>query len=223
MCRINIPLHKRYVFYKEWNTMIKQKRLFSILMVLSIFLLVGCSQSSAEPADAGIKTYCKAILDRDDESTKKAKLPKDELEKSMVSAFANTFQSSSNGIFTNEQAERIGHAFLDELKKIQVETKLIEGNDKEAKVEVTVNQIDLKEIDQAAIEKDVKDKNQNLKTKEEAIEAVANACIERIKKIKPNGKASFTVDCTYNNDKKIWEPNDIGSFAKDLMSAAVKM
>ena len=196
--------------------MTKQKRLFSILVVFSIFLLAGCSQSSIEPADAGIKTYCKAILDRDDESTQKVKLPKDELEKSMLSVFVNTFQSSSNSVFTKEQSERIGYAFLDELKKIQIETKLLEGKDKKAKVEVTVNQLDINELDQAAIEKEVKEKLPNLKTKEEAIEEVVNVSIKDIKKIEPKGKASFTVDCTYNDDKKIWEPDD-------LISAAVKM
>ncbi|SEH29851.1 hypothetical protein [Selenomonas sp. KH1T6] len=203
--------------------MTKQKSLFSILVVFSIFLLAACSQSAIEPADAGIKTYCKAILDIDDESTKKARLPKDELEKTMVSVFANAFQSSSNGMFNKEQSERIGNAFLDELKKIQVETKLIEGKDKKATVEVTVNQIDLKELNSAAIEKDVKDKGKNLKTKEEAIEEVTNATIEEIKKIEPKGNVSFTVDCTYSDIKKIWEPNDVSSFAKDLISTAVKM
>lgn len=154
--------------------MIKQKSFLSILMVLSIFLLAGCSQSSVEPASEGMKTYCAAYLHRDDASIQKTKLSKDELEKNMVAGFVPTFQSSSDNLFTGDQAAKFAYAFIDLLKKIQIDTKLLDGDSHKAKVEVTVNQIDMKDLDVATIEKEVKNKISSFKTQEEAMEEFTN-------------------------------------------------
>ena len=67
--------------------------------------------------------------------------------------------------------------------------------------------------------KTVKD---GFKTKEEAMEEATNISIKHIQNLEPKGQASFTVDCTYNDNKKIWEPDDIAAFEKELIASTIK-
>ena len=133
--------------------------------------------------------------------------------------FVPNFLNASKNAFSKEQAVIVGYAFQDLTKKISVETNLLAGNSNRARVEVTVDKINISDIDYATLLKEVNDKISHLNDRNEKLLEIANTYGKYIRRLEPKGKASLTVDCIYDQDKGVWEPVNSSAFERTLMEA----
>lgn len=208
-----------------------------ILSLITIVLLAvhfgGCGITTAdektapvqevqENADVGISNLCEAILHRDDESILKAMLSRDELERNMLLGFTVQFQESSGGIFTDEQANRIGKQYLELLKKVNVKTNILSGDNHTARVEVKVNQFDFNDLNKKEMQAELKKRSYFVNNETELVEELTKIYIKNLSSLEPKGEASFVVDCYYDEGRKLWQPNDRIVFEASIVTSAFK-
>ena len=134
----------------------EQKALI-LLLVLLCTLVGGCMEK--ETADVSIRTFCEALLHRDPAQLKKINRTADETERAFLCGFVPAYQQASGNIFTDEQARRIGIAFLHDLRKIEIiGTEVTAKNAKKATVKVTVGKLNIASLEnnlQAEVQRQV--------------------------------------------------------------------
>lgn len=189
------------------------KILSALLLVICLF--TACGEEKKSPAD-DIKLLTQAILQDDKEAMKKFYV--DVAEMNFAELYGDAINKEAGNLFSKEQANRIGAAVVNALKKIQfsVEDGKIDGD--KATVSVTVDKFS------QFNESDVTSRlpaDMQTQSPEAQMEILTKTMVDAVNAITTNGKATFTVDCVYNENIKMWVPTNPTAFGFTLTSTIV--
>lgn len=198
----------------------KKKIYFLLTLVLICILATGCMKR--ESPEITIKNFCNAILKHDKDSVSKFadNADADGLRNKMITGLAQSFQATVGNGVTNDQARRIAEAVVDSLRKSNVSTKLISEDKDSAVVEVTVSCLDIG----GAIDRTVNEVDRTMSPfagNAEIIEAFTQTLVREVGNLQSSGSRSFTADCIWDRDKKVWKPENESSFNAQLGNAIV--
>ncbi len=193
----------------------KKNVYFFLTLVLISVLVSGCMKR--ESPEITIKNFCNAILKHDKESLSKfgTNADADGFRNKMINGLAQSFQSTVGNGITNDQSRRIAEAVVDSLRKSNVSTKLISEDKDSAVVEVTVSCLDIG----GAIDRTVNEVDRTMSPfagNAEIIEAFTQTLVREVGNLQSSGSRSFTVNCIWDRDKKVWKPEDESSFNTQL-------
>lgn len=175
----------------------KKVNLFFALVIFSIFIFSGCGLQKS--ADKVVEEYCITLL-------KNGKIYD-----KMLDNFNSQNKNKKDITLTSSQIRNLAVACVEKMKKFNIQTKIITSekaitsDSDEAKVEVTVEYINLDvlgkdNIFQDELQKRVKDVYDIEERKSIAIDTV----IDYIPEIPVEGTRSFIVDCDYDKKQKKW-------------------
>ena len=189
-----------------------------VLLCLMCFLVAGCAPKE-KPQDSML-SLCKGILYQDSDAMAKFKVDGDKLHKRFITAFSRNFMASSGGIFSKEQSVRVGEAYLNALKRIDISVEPKSQDGDNAEVEVTVSRFDLtKAFDEKTLVEKVRTRLPENPSNQMVMETVTNILVETIDTMQADGKQTFTVKCKYDKKNKLWMPEDMENFTEQLIDA----
>ena len=143
-----------------------------------------------------------------------------EVRGAFMKSFVTAFKAASGGLFTNDQAQQIGEACLNALKKCNVKAKTLEKKDDKAKVELTIDTIDASSIDMDKIAEET----QAGAAKDAELDTLMDAFMKNFAKaiegLQPKGTKTIQVECTYDSSKGVWLPNDMVGTSDKILETA---
>ena len=194
-----------------------------IAMLTLCLALAGCGKK--ENPEVSMKVYTKAILHQDNDSLKKTGFNKKDVHDTLLSNFADGFMSTSGGLYSREQANRIGEVYLKKLQKVDIGATggVVEGDT--AKVQVVVGQIDMRKLDDPAfiykMQREIM-RHPELQTRQQQTDFITKMLIKALEDMPVGGAVPVNVECKYDNMKGMWVPKDPELFMEDLEDAIVK-
>ena len=191
------------------------KALFLIVFVVCI-LISGCAPK--EKPEDNISSIANAILQQDGKLLKKFNISGDDLHREMVETVANEYRMNSGYVFSMEQSRRVGEAYINLLKKVNVATKTISVDGGKATVEVTVGTINMDSIDLETIILKLANRISEDSSEKVILDECTKVIIEEINGLSITGEGKFKTTCTYDKKVKMWVPDDMEKFGSDLES-----
>ena len=184
-------------------------------LLLMVCLFTACGEEKKSPAD-DVKLLTQAILQDDKEAMKKFDISAAEI--NLAETYGDAINKEAGGVFSKEQSNRIGAAVVSALKKVQfsAEDGKIDGD--KATVSVTVDTFS--KFDENVLNSMMPADFQT-QSPEAQVETLTNVMVEAINAFKAEGKSTFTVDCVYNQDAKMWVPTNPTAFGFTLTSTII--
>lgn len=189
-------------------------KIFTALLLM-ICLFTACGEEKKSPAN-DIKLLTQAILQDDKEAMKKFDISAAEI--NFAEAYGDAINKESGNVFSKEQSTRIGAAVVSTLKKVQFSTENGKIDGDKATVSVTVdkfkkfNENDLISRMPADLQ---------MQSPETQIESLTKVMVDAVSNLTMDGKATFTVDCVYNKEAKMWVPTNPTAFGFTLTSTII--
>ena len=199
--------------------MIKNYKSIFVILCLVCMLISGCAPK--EKPEESISSIANAILQQDGKLLKKFNISGDDMHKEMVKATADAYRVNSGFIFSQEQSMRVGEAYINLLKKVNVSTKTISVDGNKANVEITVGTINIDSINLENLTLKLAGRISEYSSEKEILDECTNVIIEEINGLPVTGQSNFKTTCTYNKDVKMWVPDDIEKFGMDLESTII--
>lgn len=196
--------------------MVKNYKSIFIVLCLVCMLISGCAPK--EKPEESIASIANAILQQDGQLLKKFNISGDDMHREMVKATADAYRVNSGFIFSQEQSMRVGEAYVNLLKKVNVSTNTVSVDGGKATVEITVGTINLDSINLETITLKLAGRISEYSSEKEILDECTNVMIEEISRLPVTGQSKFKTTCTYNKDVKMWVPDDIEKFGTDLES-----
>ena len=192
-----------------------------VLCFLS-FLVAGCAPKE-KPQD-NMMSLCKGILYQDAEILSKYKIDNDKMHKETLKGFTQNLRAYSAGMFSKEQSTRIGEAYLNLLKRAEIDTKTKSQDGDKAEVEITVSKFEVeKAFDKQVLVEKLQKRLPSNATERMVVENITDIMVETIDGIQADGTQTITVPCTYDKNLKMWMPDDVEKFTEQLELAIVGM
>lgn len=189
-------------------------KIFAALLLM-ICLFTACGEEKKSPAD-DIKLLTQAILQDDKEAMKKFDVSAAEM--NLAEAYGDAINKEAGGVFSKEQSTKIGAAVVNTLKKVKfsAEDGKIDGDN--ATVSVTVEKF------KRFSENDLTSRlpaDFQMQAPPQLMETLTGIMVDAINDMMPDGKATFTVDCVYNKEAKMWVPTNPTAFGFTLTSTII--
>lgn len=207
--------------------MCKQKFIYFLLLIFSVNIFcVGCSLFR-EKADVGMEQFCKAFINGDEELLKKYDASViNKREKTKEAFIDNAIKSDKKysrklGELSEKQWRSKANVEYDKyFTNNSINCKILNENDSNVTVEVTLNQFDA-ELDDNALAKKMKEREHLMKTDQEFLEQAVIIMTELTQEKEPVGKGTFVVDCVYDADQKVWKPKNLDEFVEIYVSKII--
>ncbi len=197
----------------------KKNLLLVSLFVVVCLLCTACSLSR-EKADVGIKNLATAMLQLDSKVLSKYD-DSINVEEDFLNSFVPSFQRSSGGLLTKEQATKIGKEMIAKLAQIEVKSStIVSEKDDEADVKITFDKFNSDVLVTEPNAEESKKLQGAVGSKAALQEALTDIFVNRLQSAPKSGTAEITAKCKYNKEKKVWMPTDMEKFAEDLYSKA---
>lgn len=194
-----------------------------IAMLTLCLALAGCGKK--EDPETSMKVYTKAVLHQDEDSLKKTGFDKKDIHDTLLNNFADAFLSTSGGLYSREQANRIGEVYLKKLKKVDIGANGGTVNGDTAKVNIVVGQIDMRKLGEPAVIYQMQRelmRHPELQTRQQQTDFITKMLIRILEDMPVGGAVPVNVECKYDTLKGMWVPKDPDRFMEDLEDAIVK-
>lgn len=192
-------------------------QLACLFLCLICFFLSGCGSKSKPDED--VVNICKAILQKDKDSASKLNLDSEKLYDNLLNSLIERLHDD---MLSKEQAKRMGEAFINSLKKVNISAKTISKDGDNAEVELTITPIDLKTaLDNDALMKEMENRMSPYPSEKELAELITQIMVEKINNASPAGDKKMKVSCTYDKKEKLWMPNNMDQFSEQLAVTAL--
>ena len=198
----------------------KNFKLLAVLFLLVAMLTSACGDENSAPlpkssSAADMKTFCEAVFHLDESALKKVNVSKDEYQNLLTAEFTKSFLESSGVNFSEQQINLVSEAFLNLLKRVNIETRTVSENDNKAVVDVTVDvfQTFNENLLMSKLPQDIAEQPEEVR-----IDEIAKAIAATLNDLKKISNSTVQATCTYSEENEMWLPDDTEGIGELLIT-----